>query len=141
MNKSITKGSGTQWSLRNSSCTNSLCGICRSESETNEHFFVSCFHKWTLWKKAIEDMNLKDTFPSPETVWIALFTLHDKTCQQIPEDILLSLGTVLEIIWHYHWRCIFDQSFWIDQQAITLFEMSISRSLISIDKTNDITTE
>ncbi|KAI8050700.1 hypothetical protein BDF21DRAFT_432418 [Thamnidium elegans] len=86
-------------------------------------------------------MNLKDTFPSPETVWIALFTLHDKTCQQIPEDILLSLGTVLEIIWHYHWRCIFDQSFWIDQQAITLFEMSISRSLISIDKTNDITTE
>ncbi|KAI8087072.1 hypothetical protein BDF21DRAFT_222756 [Thamnidium elegans] len=83
---------------RISSCTNSLCGICRSESETNEHFFVSCFHKWTLWKKAIEDMNLNDTFPSPETVWIALFTLHDKICQQIPEDILLSLGTVLEII-------------------------------------------
>ncbi|MBM6386391.1 MAG: hypothetical protein JSY10_20755 [Paenibacillus sp.] len=52
---------------------------------------------------AIEDMNLNDTFPFPETVWIALFTLHDKACQQIPEDIILSLGIVLEIIWQYHW--------------------------------------
>ncbi|KAI9345710.1 hypothetical protein BD770DRAFT_328453, partial [Pilaira anomala] len=27
--------------------SSSLCRICKSESETIQHFFVSCFQKWS----------------------------------------------------------------------------------------------
>ncbi|KAI9343723.1 hypothetical protein BD770DRAFT_463893 [Pilaira anomala] len=77
-----------------------------SESETIQHLFVSCFHKWSFWESQLAALQLTAKFPTPESVWLSIYSLHDETGELIDEAILLSLGIVLEIVWHHHWMWI-----------------------------------
>ncbi|KAI9338330.1 hypothetical protein BD770DRAFT_415469 [Pilaira anomala] len=86
--------------------SSSLCQICKSESETIQHLFVSCFHKWSFWESQLAALQLTAKFPTPESVWISIYSLHDETGELIDEAVLLSLGIVLEIVWHHHWMWI-----------------------------------
>ncbi|KAI9349967.1 hypothetical protein BD770DRAFT_413179 [Pilaira anomala] len=59
--------------------SSSLCRICKSESETIQHFFVSCFHKWSFWESQLAGLQLTAKFPTPEPVWLSIYTLHDES--------------------------------------------------------------
>ncbi|KAI9363322.1 hypothetical protein BD770DRAFT_465235 [Pilaira anomala] len=77
-----------------------------SESETIQHLFVSCFYKWSFWESQLAALQLTAKFPTPESVWLSIYSLHDETGELIDEAVLLSLGIVLEIVWHHHWMWI-----------------------------------
>lgn len=119
--------------------SSSVCPICRSEVENNQHFFVSCFRKWPFWEVALKEMNLQQAFPTPESVWIALFTLHDQETAIIPESELVSLGVILDCVWRYHWMCVFGDNSWSHDTIVSLFESSIARSVISSPYLTDST--
>ncbi|KAI9365634.1 hypothetical protein BD770DRAFT_406014 [Pilaira anomala] len=75
--------------------SSSLCQICKSESETIQHFFISCLHKWSFWESQLAALQLTAKFPTPESVWLSIYTLHSESSELIDEAIILSLGTIL----------------------------------------------
>ncbi|KAI9338060.1 hypothetical protein BD770DRAFT_400965, partial [Pilaira anomala] len=118
--------------------SSSLCQICKSESETIQHFFVSCFHKWTFWEFQLTALQLTTKFPTPESVWLSIYTLHDESGEFIDEAILLSLGTILEIIWRHHWMCIFDNTSWSNVIADSLYNHSLSHYLTTAATSHEL---
>jgi hypothetical protein len=119
----------------------SICTICQAGNENNQHFFVSCNKKWAFWVVALEELKLTASFPTPDTVWTALYLLHSQDNSLVPEDNLISLGLILECIWKYHWRCIFDEVPWNDLAINSLFESALSRTVVTSPYLTDITKE
>jgi hypothetical protein len=110
--------------------SSSICRICRSEIETASHFFVSCFRKWPLWQEALNELSLNESFSTPESIWTAIYTLHDQKGNIVPEDTLVSLSVILESLWCQHWRCIFDDEPWSQLACMSAYSASVSKMIV-----------
>ncbi|KAI9473539.1 MAG: hypothetical protein EXX96DRAFT_487984, partial [Benjaminiella poitrasii] len=105
-----------------------LCQVCSSAHESCSHFFVYCPVKWPFWRQTLQLLNPVSSF-SDDDIWAALSTLHDLQSRPYLTDILVSIGTILDTVWRYHWQCHFEQTTWSDTAAINLLLSSVTFQL------------
>ncbi|KAI9329768.1 hypothetical protein BD770DRAFT_404034, partial [Pilaira anomala] len=99
---------------------------------------LSLPHKWTFWESQLAALQLTTKFPTPESVWLSIYTLHDESGELIDEAIFLSLGTILDIIWRHHWMCIFDNMSRSNVIADFLYNHSLSHYLTTAATSHEL---
>ncbi|KAI8375568.1 hypothetical protein BD560DRAFT_326855, partial [Blakeslea trispora] len=101
--------------------TSPLCPLGCLFPETVFHLFVACPFKWQYWTRVLAFTNLREHFPTALSVWTALLSLKNASNETLPVSTLLVLGTALQALWRYHYRCVFDQELWGQEASFQTF--------------------
>lgn len=110
-----------------------ICQICKTHPEDLHHLFVDCPRKRLFWIEALQAFELYETFPTKQSIWTALHTLQSTPRSYMTASTIFRLGSIIAILWRYHWQCVLDNEEWCTTAVLNLLNAHIlfSSSLLN----------
>lgn len=102
-----------------------ICQICKTHPEDLHHFFDDCPRKRLFWIEALQAFELYETFPTKQSIWTALHTLQSTPRSYMTASTIFRLGSIIAILWRYHWQCVLDNEEWCTTAVLNLLNSHI----------------